>query len=86
MGIDIKIHGSNDWFRYAIDNIRLNLYKLLRRLSETPDPPCLGCLMHDYCEEHEVFCKVFREYVETGSFKYSDVKRPIYRIKELCKV
>jgi len=42
--------------------------------------------MHDHCEEHEVFCEVFREYVETGSFKYSDVKRPIYRIKELCKV
>ncbi len=86
MGIDIESYGFVCWSRYIVDIIRLNLYKLLRRLSETPDPPCLGCFMHDHCEEHEVFCEVFREYVETGSFKYSDVKRPIYRIKELCKV
>ena len=44
----------------------MNVVKLLKRMSEQPNPPCNTCQHFEHCEETEQCCDLFVDYVEFG--------------------
>ena len=46
--------------------LTMNVVKLLKRMSEQPDPPCKTCPHFEHCEETEQCCDLFVDYVEFG--------------------
>jgi len=55
-----------------VSGFRVNTIKLLRRLAEQPDPPCLKCDNYFICEESSKCCEAFIEYVENETWNNKD--------------
>lgn len=56
----------------------MNVLKFLRRMNEQPEPPCTGCKNYDHCEETEMCCKGFMEYVNWGTWRDKEFNPSYY--------
>lgn len=56
----------------------MNVKKFLKRLSDQPHPPCVGCVNYNYCEDTSKCCKAFVEYVDSGYWRDKRLEPSMY--------